>query len=72
MVRHFRRITQVVALTFVLLFCTLLVVGSFDTLGWSDEHHTHRHEIQEHRILLGIYYSYHETTEYYFRESCCP
>ena len=37
---YMRRIVQVISLTFVLVFCSLLVVGSFDTPGWSDSHET--------------------------------
>lgn len=39
MLSHFRRIIQVVALTFVLVFGTLLMVGSFEMPGWSDPVH---------------------------------
>lgn len=40
MLRHVRRIAQVTLLTAVLVFSTLLVVGSFNTPSWSDGHHT--------------------------------
>ena len=72
MVRHFRRVAQVVALTCVLIFSTLLMVGSFETLGWSDEHHTHTYEDREHRNFYGIYYEYSYIENHYFEESCCP
>lgn len=39
MLRHVRRIAQVTLLTAVLVFSTLLVVGSFDSSVWSDAHH---------------------------------
>ena len=37
---YMRRIAQVTILTFVLVFGSLLVVGSFDTPGWSHAHDT--------------------------------
>lgn len=39
MLNHFRRIIQVVVLTFVLVFGTFLILSGFNTLVWSDNHH---------------------------------
>lgn len=71
MLSYFRRSVRVIALTCVLIFSALLMLGSFDTLGWSDEeHHTHTYEKREHRIFYSIYYEYRHTENYYFEE--CP
>lgn len=61
MFRHFRYITQVVALTFVLLFGALLMVGSFETPGWSDPVHV----VQETTHETVFYFYLPLTTTHY-------
>ena len=40
---HIQRIAQITLLTVVLVFGTLLIVGSFNSIGWSDAHHGDSH-----------------------------
>lgn len=40
---HIQRIAQITLLTVVLVFGTLLIVGSFNNIGWSDAHHGESH-----------------------------
>jgi hypothetical protein len=40
---YVQRIAQITLLTVVLVFGTLLIVGSFNNIGWSDAHHGESH-----------------------------
>ena len=44
MLNYFRRTAQVVALTFVLIFSSLLMIGGLEVPSWSDAHHGYSHE----------------------------
>ena len=65
MLSHFRRIIQVVALTFVLVFGTLLIVGSFEMPAWSHPHSVHKETTRDHIHFLGIYTGRTTTVTHY-------
>ena len=40
---HVQRVLQVSVVTAVLVFGSLLILGTFDNVGWSDDHHGKSH-----------------------------
>ncbi|MYC74671.1 hypothetical protein F4X10_02725 [Candidatus Poribacteria bacterium] len=56
MLNYFRRTAQVVMLTFLLVFGTLLMVGSFEMPGWSDAHHGDSYYADVHYKVAWIWY----------------
>lgn len=65
MLSHFRRTAQVIALTFVLVFGTFLILSGFETLGWSDNHHGYAGYVKTHVGWWPIYYHTTNHTENY-------
>ena len=57
MLNYFRRTAQVVMLTCVLIFGTLLILGSFETTGWSDSHHGYGHTKTVHNDWIFWWYT---------------
>jgi len=55
MLANVRCIAQVTLLTAVLVFGALLIVGSFDSPGWSDAHHGWEHTWTEYVAFCWIH-----------------
>ena len=56
MLNYFRRTAQVAVLTCVLIFGTLLMLGSFETTGWSDSHHGFEYTREIHYEIFYVWY----------------
>ncbi|MYC74670.1 hypothetical protein F4X10_02720 [Candidatus Poribacteria bacterium] len=69
MLNYFRRTAQVVMLTFLLVFGTLLMVGSFEMPGWSDSHHGYEKTRMGHETVFLLFYVGKETTIKYYHNS---
>ena len=66
MLNYFRRTVQVAALTFVLVFGSLLMVGNFETPGWSDSHHGYEtSKVTHETVFLFFYIGEHSHQKYY-------
>ena len=66
MLNYFRRTAQVAVLTCVLIFGTLLMLGSFGTTGWSDSHHGFETSNETHETVIFFFYiGEHTHQEYY-------
>ena len=69
MLNYFRRTAQVIALTFVLVFGTLLMVGSFDVPVWSDSHHGYESTRMGHETVVLFFYIGKVSTITYYHNS---
>ena len=69
MLNYFRRLVQVVVLTFVLVFGTLVMVGSFDTPSWSDSHHGYEKKKVTHETVLLFFYMGKESSQTFYHNS---
>ena len=58
MISRFRRSTQVVVLTCMLVFGSLLMLGSFEMPSWSDPHHGGSYYHKIHKSFLIFYYGH--------------
>lgn len=72
MIARVRRIAQITLLTTVLVFGSLLLVGSFDTPVWSHggHHHTWSKKVSKHKGGFWIYWGSTETTTVYYDPGC--
>lgn len=67
MISQFRRMTQVAILTCMLVFGTLLMVGSFEAPVWSDPHHGKSVKHKIHQTWFFFLYGGHETHQNFYQ-----
>ena len=69
MLNYFRRSAQVAVLTCLLVFGSLLMLGGFETTGWSDSHHGYETSNVTHETVFLCFYIGEHTHQKYYHNS---